>query len=70
MILQQGLTSDTSVFCGGITILSTQLPSMDASGYSPQEKMSFEEKGKEMGIEIMNLEKLNDRPLFSSSCYL
>ena len=70
MILQQELTSDTSAFCGGITILSTQLPSMDASGYSPQEKMSFEGKGKEMGIEIMNLEKLNDRPLFSSSCFL
>ena len=33
---------------------------MDASGYTPQEKMSFEEKGKEMGIKIMNLMKLND----------
>ena len=33
---------------------------MDASGYTPQEKMSFEEKGKEMGIEIMNLMKFND----------
>ena len=31
-------------FCVGITILSTQLPSMDASGFIPQEKMSFDEK--------------------------
>ena len=34
---------------------------MDASGFTPQEKMSLEEKGKEMGIEIKNSEKLNDR---------
>ena len=33
---------------------------MDSSGYTPQEKMSFEEKAKEMGIKIMNLMKLND----------
>ena len=34
---------------------------MDSSGYTPQEKMSVEEKGKEMGIEIESLEKFNDR---------
>ena len=33
---------------------------MEASGFTPQEKMFFEEKGKEMGIDIMNLVKFND----------
>ena len=33
---------------------------MNASGYTPQEKMSFEEKEKELGFKIMNLTKFND----------